>query len=127
MRCSDCGVCCHETEMLLTNEDTKRLEKTGHDPHEFLWVNRQGYARLRNRKGYCYFYDTEKRRCKAYELRPQGCRLYPVICTMEDTIILDELCPKRNTVTKNETETKGRQVLKVLKVIDREALERRRA
>jgi Fe-S-cluster containining protein len=125
MRCSHCGVCCQETGMLLSQEDIDRLEKAGYRPDEFFRFDRQGYAKLRNSKGYCYFYDTEKRRCRAYRLRPYGCRLYPVICSTKDTIILDELCPTRNTVTKREMEAKGKDVLNLIEVIDKEAVERR--
>ena len=124
MRCSHCGLCCQKTEMMLSQEDTARLEKTGYPSKKFQRQDRQGYAKLRNRRGYCFFYDVEKRRCKAYGLRPQGCRLYPVICSVEDGIILDELCPMANTVSKKEIEAKGRKVLKLLEVIDQEAKNR---
>jgi Fe-S-cluster containining protein len=127
MHCSHCGVCCHETAMLLSEEDISRLEKAGYSPNRFFKFDRQGYAKLRNTQGYCYFYDAKKRRCRAYRLRPHGCRLYPVISEAEDTIILDELCPTRNTVTKKEMEAKGKGVLKLLKVIDKEAAKRKAA
>ncbi|MFQ6080555.1 MAG: YkgJ family cysteine cluster protein [Candidatus Bathyarchaeia archaeon] len=29
MRCSNCGKCCERTEMLLSKEDIKRLERAG--------------------------------------------------------------------------------------------------
>jgi hypothetical protein len=50
--------------------------------------------------------------------------LYPVIYSMEDGIILDELCPMANTVSKKEIEAKGKKVLKLLEVMDREAKNR---
>ena len=124
MRCSHCGLCCQKTEMLLSQEDTARLEMTGHPSDKFQRHDRQGYAKLRNQKGHCYFYDVAKRRCRAYGLRPQGCHLYPVIYSVEDGIVLDELCPKGNTVSKREIEAKGKKVLKLLEVIDHEAKNR---
>jgi len=107
--------------MLLSKEDVSRLEKAGFNLNEFQRRDRQGYAKLRNRKGYCVLYDTKKRRCRAYKARPEGCRLYPVIHSVEDGIILDDLCPMRNTVSSNETNAKGRKVLKLLDTIDSEA------
>lgn len=107
--------------MLLSKEDVTRLEMAGFHLKEFQWLDRQGYVKLRNRKGYCVFYDTKKRRCRAYKVRPEGCRLYPVIHSLEDGIIVDDLCPMRSTVSNNETNAKGRKVLKLLDIIDFEA------
>jgi len=43
-----------------------------------------------------------------------------VICSVEDGIIVDELCPMGNTVSRKEIEAKGRKVVKLLAIIDRE-------
>ena len=59
MRCSHCGICCTETEMLLSNEDIKRLEKRGFHKKYFVKIFKDGYAQLKNRNGYCVFYDSE--------------------------------------------------------------------
>jgi len=112
--------------MLLSQEDITSLKTTGYPPEKFQRRDRQRYAKLRNRKGYCFFYDAEKRRCKAYRLRPQGCRLYPVISSVENGIIVDELCPMGNTVSKKEIEANGRKVVKLLAIIDREAQDRKK-
>jgi len=112
--------------MLLSQEDIERLKTTGFPPEKFQRYDRQGYAKLRNQRGYCFFYDVKKRRCKAYRLRPQGCRLYPVICSVEDGIIVDALCPMRNTVSKKEIEANGRKVVKLLAIIDHEAQDRKK-
>jgi len=42
----------------------------------------------------------------------------------EGGIVLDDLCPERNTVTEIEKERKGKQLLKLLKRIDSEAQQR---
>ena len=60
MRCSNCGVCCTETEMLLCEKDIERLVKRGFSRSFFAKVDREGYAQLKNRQGYCVFYDSEK-------------------------------------------------------------------
>jgi Fe-S-cluster containining protein len=107
--------------MLLSQEDITRLKTAGYPPEKFQRDDRQGYSKLRNRKGYCFFYDVKKRRCKAYRLRPQGCRLYPVISSVEDGMIIDELCPMGNTVSRKEIEAKGKKVVKLLALVDQEA------
>ena len=125
MRCSNCGVCCTETEMLLSKKDIKRLEKKGFSQNLFVQYDRQGYAQLKNRDGYCVFYDLKNRHCSVYEDRPTGCRVYPVILDEEVGIILDDICESRNSITHSEKKSKGKRVIDLLEVIDAEALSRR--
>jgi Fe-S-cluster containining protein len=121
MRCSRCGKCCEETEMLLSQADMNRLEKAGHDTKGFARRDKQGYVRLRNQRGYCIFYDPRRNRCIVYRHRPSGCRVYPVIQSEEEGTVADDVCPMRHTVTPSELERKGRRVAQLLKRIDREA------
>ncbi len=125
MRCSNCGVCCTETEMLLSEKDITRLVKKGFGETYFVKYDKQGYAQLRNRRGYCVFYDTEQRRCNVYIDRPSGCRVYPVIFDEEKGIVLDDICGARNTITTEEKKLKGKKVIKLLERIDSEAAKRR--
>jgi uncharacterized protein len=125
MHCSNCGVCCTETEMLLSKKDIKRLEEKGFSQNQFVKYDRQGYAQLKNRDGYCVFYDHKNRQCSVYVDRPCGCRVYPVILDEETGIILDSICQERNTITQSEKNLKGKRVIKLLEIIDSEALERR--
>ncbi|MGD6809054.1 MAG: YkgJ family cysteine cluster protein [Candidatus Bathyarchaeia archaeon] len=125
MRCSHCGICCTETEMLLSNEDIKRLEKKGFHKKYFMKIDKQGYAQLKNRNGYCVFYDIEKRQCSIYTERPEGCRVYPVILDEDVGIIIDEICPEKSTITPEEKEEKGKVVIRLLEAIDAEAEARR--
>jgi len=124
MRCSNCGVCCTETEMLLSKKDIKRLEEKGFSENQFVQYDRQGYAQLKNRDGYCIFYDLKNRLCSVYVDRPAGCRVYPVILDEEVGIILDEICESRNSITLSEKKLKGKRVIALLKVIDAEAMTR---
>ncbi len=126
MHCLRCGVCCKETEMLLSTKDIKRLEKKGYDRNFFVHFDSEGYATLRNRRGYCVFYDAEKRRCKVRAYRPSGCRIYPVIYDEDKGIILDPICPSRNSVADKQKAKRGEKVLKLLKKIDAEAKQRRK-
>jgi uncharacterized protein len=124
MDCSNCGVCCTETEMLLCKKDVKCLEKRGFRQSQFVNFDKNGYAVLKNRDGYCVFYDLKNRKCSIYEDRPAGCRVYPVILDEETGIILDDICQSRNTITLEEKKIKGKEVISLLEIIDAEALER---
>ena len=125
MRCSNCGVCCTATEMLLSIKDIKRLLIRGFNQSYFVNFDTQGYAKLKNRKGYCVFYDSKKRRCRVYSDRPLGCRVYPVIVDEEEGVILDSICQSRNTISLKERSFNGKRVVSLLIKIDREAVERR--
>jgi Fe-S-cluster containining protein len=124
MRCSNCGVCCTETEMLLSKRDMKRLEKIGFSQNLFVVFDKQGYALLRNREGYCFFYDRLNHQCSVYVERPSGCRVYPVILDEDKGIILDSICESRKSITQSEKNLKGKRVIRLLEIIDSEALDR---
>ena len=124
MRCSNCGVCCTETEMLLSKKDIKRLEITGFSQNQFVIFDKHGYAQLRNREGYCFFYDRLNHQCSVYVERPAGCRVYPVILDEDTGIILDNICESRKSITQSEKNLKGKRVIRLLKIIDSEAHER---
>jgi len=112
--------------MLLSNVDIELLEKAGHERGEYVRLDKNGYAKLRNRNSYCVFYDSAKHRCKIYRYRPLGCRIYPVIYSEEDGVIVDDLCPEKNTVSADELKRKGMKVIKLLDKMDSEAETRKR-
>jgi len=112
--------------MLLCKKDLKRLKDLGYCLEEFAAFDRQGYATLKNRDGYCVFYDLAKRQCRVYASRPLGCRVYPVIVDVDSGIILDSICECRSSINEEEKSLKGKRVSKLLEVIDSEAEERRR-
>jgi uncharacterized protein len=126
MHCLRCGVCCQETEMLLSNRDIERLEKIGYSTDFFVRFDSEGYATLKNSQGHCVFYNPEKRRCKVRAYRPEGCRIYPVLYDEDKGITVDTICPNRNTITEKQKAKKGEKVLKLLEKIDAEAKSRRR-
>ncbi|MFW3145701.1 MAG: YkgJ family cysteine cluster protein [Thermoplasmatota archaeon] len=83
-----CSFCCHETEMILTEDDISRLMEAGR--RDFC---DRSTKQLRNRNGKCVFL-TEKGDCSVYPLRPQGCRLYPLIMKLPGRKpIMDKVCP----------------------------------
>ena len=127
MRCSHCGICCEKTEMLLSNADVERLEKAGYNRQKFMRYDKHGFARLRNRHGFCVFYDVVKCRCSIYEHRPLGCRIYPIIYSEQEGIVVDCLCPMKNTVSEIELKRRGKRVIELLQTMDNEATSRARA
>ncbi len=124
MRCLRCGVCCTQTEMLLSNSDIARLESLGFRKEQFIRFDNDSYAVLKNRKGFCFFYNPAQRRCIVYAARPSGCRVYPVILDEDKGIVADEICRARDTVTEEEKRRKGRLVVRLLDEIDAEAEKR---
>jgi len=79
-----------ETEMALTREDVRRLTDSGKS--DFYY---EDTMELRNVDGRCFFLSPEGR-CTIYNIRPFGCRLYPLIMSLPSMIpILDEDCPYR--------------------------------
>jgi len=110
--------------MLLSKKDIERLEKNGFSQNQFVNYDKKGYAQLKNRDGYCIFYDLKNRRCSVYVNRPAGCRVYPVILDEETGIILDSICQSRKTITQSEKNLKGKRVIRLLEIIDSEALHR---
>ena len=120
MQCSNCGKCCESTEMLLSKEDVKRLERLGFSREDFTASDGDGVIRLRNSGEWCYFFDPEAKKCQVYEYRPLGCLIYPVIYSNDEGVITDEFCPMNHTISKRELETKGPILLKYLKKITSE-------
>lgn len=91
-RRNDCHLCCSETRMTLTEAEVARLEAAGFSG--FVRENRNGDLELVNRNGWCVFLDD--RSCKIYDLRPDGCRLYPLVLDVgSGRVVLDEFCPHR--------------------------------
>jgi hypothetical protein len=113
--------------MLLSSADVERLERVGYDRQKFVRSDKHGYVRLKNRRGFCVFYDVEKCRCKIYKHRPLGCRIYPVIYSEQEGIMVDDLCPTKNTISESELKKKGKKVMELIQRIDREATSHRNA
>jgi hypothetical protein len=97
-----CSLCCHDIEMLLTNDDLRRLAQ--HRPGETFWFEADdGYLQLKTRDGPaarggagrpCWFLRDDGL-CSVHDVRPEGCRLYPAVWAedLRTTIFDDEYCP----------------------------------
>jgi len=124
MRCVHCQRCCRDTMMELSEADIVRLERRGYRREEFCSIDEDGIPRLRNVGSWCFFYDSEARRCCEYRSRPLGCTLYPVNMDEDGHLIVDELCPQVGTITAEELERKGKRLRALLRTIDAQAARR---
>jgi len=102
--------------MPLTERDVRRLAEAGFDPAEFTVLD-GCVVRLRNVGGYCYFYDRKRRACRVYELRPEGCRLYPIVFVEGYGVGVDRRCPMAHTVSEEELREKAPRVLRLVREI----------
>ncbi|HUR25585.1 MAG TPA: YkgJ family cysteine cluster protein [Candidatus Thermoplasmatota archaeon] len=81
-----CSLCCHDIEMLLTDDDLRRLSRAR--PGEDFWFKADdGYLQLKTRDGPparggagrpCWFLRDDGL-CGVHDMRPEGCRLYPAV------------------------------------------------
>ena len=91
-RCLKCHRCCEGTEMILLPSDIARIEALGIPLHAFAVRDEHGFYRLKNEGGKCVFID-ENGRCRIYERRPLGCRLYPLVFDELEGPTIDWECP----------------------------------
>ena len=105
--------------MELSSNDIKRLEEAGYRREQFAFIDGD-VVRLRNVDGWCYFYSLADKRCRVYGKRPLGCYLYPVVYSVNDGIMADELCPKGQMISRQELRAKGRILVDHLREMDDE-------
>lgn len=99
--------------MILTRSDLKRIESLGYKREDFSEY-REGFIRLRNVDGKCYF--LIEGRCMIYESRPLGCEAYPVIFNLATrSCELDEDCPAIETVGREEFLYKCKIVIEIVR------------
>ena len=89
-----CVTCCYETEMLLSDDDVKRIVGLGYEESYFV-DSSDGFKMLKNNSsGRCVFHDGKQ--CTIYANRPAGCRLYPIVFNEnQNRPVKDRLCPFR--------------------------------
>tara|TARA_A200000159_G_scaffold143693_1_gene148051 strand:- start:14 stop:355 length:342 start_codon:yes stop_codon:yes gene_type:complete len=89
--------------MPITEAEAKRLSRrTGMTLEAFTWENNGVLTLLNDEKTRaCVFLLTASADvhaegiCSVYEVRPEGCRKYPIVLNSNDDAILDEGCPHR--------------------------------
>lgn len=89
----ECHACCLDTRMTLTEADVARLEAAGE--RRFFRVAADGSWQLASRAGRCVFLSAGGA-CSVYELRPEGCALYPLVLDLgSGRVVRDSFCPHR--------------------------------
>jgi Fe-S-cluster containining protein len=120
-KCENCGNCCIETEMILSEQDIDLIIKLGSkklSKDKFVIVNKDGFFQLKNIEGHCVFFDKTSKKCNIYEYRPKGCRFYPLIYDfLEQKCVLDEECPRTYLFyqTKKQISKKCKELERFLK------------
>jgi Fe-S-cluster containining protein len=91
--------------MQLSTQDISRLKRLDYDPADFT-TKKEGFKTLRNIKGVCYFFDAKSSSCKVYTNRPEGCRYYPIVYSIDEgrPIVDEEVCKKASTITEEDLE-----------------------
>ena len=119
--CISCGKCCVETEMILSEQDIRLIldhSESYQKKDDFTFINHRGLYQLKNIDGYCVLFNNSSNKCEIYDLRPQGCRFYPLIYdTSKNKCILDQECPHPRTLYRDSTQIKSncRSLRKFLK------------
>ena len=124
-KCVDCGICCHETEMILSARDVDRIKNN--DPKNMGIINfvkktADGLFQLKNADRYCVFFNTTTKSCKIYEVRPQGCRFYPLIYDSDKKLcVLDQECPRPELFYPNRN-SRLKTCEKIVKFLEKQVL-----
>ena len=105
--------------MELSIDDISMLEQKGFRLEEFT-VQNDGSTQLKNVGGYCYFYNQADKKCQIYANKPIGCSIYPVVYLVNEGMVVDDICPMGQTISKHELMTKGKTLDNLLKKIDNE-------
>jgi len=115
MRCLRCGKCCRDVRMPLSMEDLRRLERLGLHREDFSTM-RNGVTYLRNVSGRCVFLRGDST-CSAYQSRPLGCRLYPIVCDDLKGVVADRVCSAWRSVTQQDVDRARPKLLKLIGAI----------
>ncbi|RLG93976.1 YkgJ family cysteine cluster protein [Candidatus Bathyarchaeota archaeon] len=109
-----CSKCCINTEMIISYYDILQILHAGFSLSDFAYYDGR-YWRLRNKNGRCVFLDEEGL-CTIYDMRPIGCRAYPIIIVETEASTkcdVDSICPFSFAITENELH-EGCKLLKIL-------------
>jgi len=108
------------TEMILLGDDVKRISRSLGIPADSFAELRGGFLRLKNINGACALLEKNSGKCIAYNVRPAGCRVYPLIYDDGRGAILNEGCPLKGLWLNNPEELyKGfKELLKILRRIE---------
>lgn len=99
--CLDCGACCHESNVILYDEDLARFRAAGRqDLTTSTWIKRSGgKITLRmSPTGRCHNLLGDLK-CRIYPIRPHNCRVFPMaseacLAARESTLGLRDGAPE---------------------------------
>ncbi len=109
--------CCYETEMILTRNDVKRItQHLGLSLENFAFMNDDGFYQLKNKNGYCIFLDESTKQCSIHDIKPSGCKVYPIIFDVDQNqCVLDDACPFTSLITASDLASSCHRTKKVAK------------
>jgi Fe-S-cluster containining protein len=126
-KCLLCAKCCEETEMLLANADIDRIRKHTHLSRRYFAYYLDGYLYLKNNNKYCIFLVPETKRCSIYEVRPIGCRFYPIIYNpFVKKCVVDKDCTNRENMRDALNEINCNELEKFILLLNKERAHRLR-
>ncbi len=127
-KCEDCGLCCIQTEMLLSARDIKRIQLNYFNNStikDFFFKNEDGLYQMTNMENNCYFFNKNDKSCRIYDIRPKGCKFYPMIYDInKKQCILDGSCPRTSLFYTHEQEFK-KTCMKLKKFVREELLNKK--
>ena len=110
-KCKDCGICCLNTDMILSEQDISLIlnnyPSNDLQREDFIFINKNGLFQLKNIEDHCVFFDAAIKKCKIYHAHPQGCRFYPLIYDIDkNKCVLDKDCPRTHLFYQNNNKIK---------------------
>jgi Fe-S-cluster containining protein len=103
--CLECGShCCKLGGVVATQNEVDAITERGF-PNYFIRLSDEVYGIEWGEDGTCAY--LEDGRCTIYPVRPLGCRMFPVVQTRSNDIILIE-CKLAEQLTEEDLETRKR-------------------
>ncbi len=105
--------------MILSSEDAQTIMDCGYDKNDFSFVDEEGFIRLKNVDGVCFFLRDNK--CIIYSSRPQGCKFYPIIFDLDkNRAIVDPDCPLAESISSKTVSIFNKDLKKLIRKIIQE-------
>jgi len=102
--------------MILSSNDVQSIIECGYKEEDFCFIDEEGYTRLKNIDGNCFFLRDNK--CIIYSSRPQGCKFYPIIFDLDNNkAIVDPECPLAESISSKTVATFTKDLRKFIRKI----------
>lgn len=97
--CFECeGQCCKIGGVIATEHEVDAIIQNGY-PNHFERLSNDVYGIRWGEDGICTYFENNE--CSIHSVRPLGCRMFPVVQTSSDDIILVE-CPLSTQLSHDE-------------------------